>query len=160
MSVSGIALFCDDVRREVGGRETLIGVLPDATPFPRPMRLQRLVVYYRVKFEVSKTYSETIQPQLEFNGEAVDVSATTGPMPISLINQALQRGKNQNLSHVTLHALARLREPLFVEKDSRIDAILNVGAEKVICGTLNFILDPSIASSRPSLQSPPGVPPS
>jgi len=57
MSRHAYVMYCDDVRREVGGKTSLIGVYPGAITFPRfPAFLPKLCVFVNAVTRVDKPF--------------------------------------------------------------------------------------------------------
>jgi hypothetical protein len=49
--IGGFALFCEDIREEVGGTETLVGVLGGGVLLPElPFKFSKLGIYVRIQF--------------------------------------------------------------------------------------------------------------
>lgn len=157
--VSALALFCEDIRRESTGKETLIGVMSDVLRVNLPGKIRRLVVYYRMKFETGVEYDQAIMPSLEWNGEALDSPAPHEPLPISLLQGGILRAEERKLPYFSVAARINLNEPVPVEEPGQILAFLNIGSERLLCGALTIIAKPSssTASEPPSSQSPPGA---
>lgn len=48
-AIHGIALFCDDLREEIGGSTSLVGIAPDNIVVPRiPSKLPKVAIYSRI----------------------------------------------------------------------------------------------------------------
>jgi hypothetical protein len=151
-SVSATALFCEDIRREVGGRVTLVGIMPDFVSFPKfPAPLRRLTAYFRFKFDTDGNYEEPISIGVELDGVPVETAAPSGAMPRKMIQEAQARAKEKNVPLFTLMGRVFMREPLpTLQKPSQMLAILNVGTERMVCGALAFVEEaPSRSFSKP-----------
>jgi hypothetical protein len=147
--ISAFALFCEDVRREASGKETLIGVMADVMTFPAfPARVRRIQVYFRIRFEVGKKYNQIIVPTLEWDGKPVDRDSPE-PLPVEMIERSLIGAEKRKLSYATAAIRVRLDEPLPVQSPGKILAILNIGDEKMLCGALTFAERPSSLSQQP-----------
>jgi hypothetical protein len=154
-AVSAVALFCEYVRRERVGRSTLIGVMPDALLIPDfPHTIERITVYYRIKFDVDGYFEGPVLPSIEWDDKEAESRQSLDPMPIEMIEKALATARARKIPFITMTGRVVLRDPLIIKKPGQILAFLNVGSEKVICGALTFIKsDRSSASVPPSEQS-------
>ncbi len=159
--VSAFAFFCEDVRREASGKETLIGVAADIMRFPKfPAKSRRLQVYYRIRFDVGKKYNQIILPTLEWDGKPVEPEIPTEPFPLDMIHNSLADAEKRKLPYVTAGGRLILREPFTIQKPSQLLAFLKIGEEKMLCGALTFVErpTPSDALRQPSGQSQPDAP--
>ncbi len=159
--ISAFAFFCEDVRREASGKETLIGVAPDIMRFSKfPARVRRIQIYYRIRFEVGKKYDQVITPVLEWDGKPVDSEEPNHPFPLDLIQKSLDDAITRDAPYITAGGRIILREPFPIQKPGRMLAFLKIGDQRLLCGALTFIERPipSSASLLPSSQSQPDAP--
>src|SRR5262245_18500679 len=50
--IVAMALFCDSVRREIGGSDSVVGVMPDNAHVPNfPGVIPRIAIYFRVQLD-------------------------------------------------------------------------------------------------------------
>jgi hypothetical protein len=158
--ISAFAFFCEDVRREASGKETLIGIAADIMRFPKfPARTRRIQVYYRIRFQVGREYNQIIIPTLEWDGKPVEAESPSDPFPLDMIRHSMIDAEKRKLPYVTAGGRVLLHEPLPIEKPSQLLAFLKVGDDKMLCGALTFVQRPipSSASQQPSEQSQPGA---
>jgi hypothetical protein len=144
--ISSFAFFCEDVRREASGKETFIGVMADVMHFSAlPGKVRRLQVYYRIRFEVGKTYNQIIIPSVELDGNPVEPASPHAPLPLEMIGEVLKRAEKRGQSYVTVAARVHLPEPFPVQAPGQMLAFLNIDEEKMPCGALTFVerSDPS-----------------
>lgn len=161
--VTAFALFCDDVRRERSGKDTLIGVMSDTLTVPHfPGRPKRLAVYFRVRLETGKQYSDPIQIELEVPGVEIraDKTGHPGPIPTDIIERALKSATERGSPYASILGKMDFDElPLFPEPVT-LKALLRVGGQTQICGILNIALSKSASNATPppASQSPPAAP--
>ncbi|MBR1148370.1 DUF6941 family protein [Bradyrhizobium sp. AUGA SZCCT0431] len=160
--ISCFAFFCEDVRREASGKETVIGVAADVMTFRAfPVKVRRLQVYYRMRFEVGQAYSQIIIPSVEIDGKPVETASSISALPLKMINDALSRAEHRGHPYISSAALVQFAEPFPVQVPCQMLAFLNIGEERILCGALTLALKPSPetnASPHPSEQSPPDDP--
>jgi hypothetical protein len=141
--ISAFAFFCEDVRREASGKETLIGVMADVMLFQTfPAHVRRMQVYYRIRFDVGKKYDQIIIPTLELDGKTVDAASPSDPLPVEMIQENIVRAEKRRQPFVTAAGRVRLNEPFAVRAPGQILANLNIGGDKMLCGALTFIQRP------------------
>ncbi|HWK97361.1 MAG TPA: hypothetical protein VNR39_18235 [Pseudolabrys sp.] len=160
-AVSASALFCEDIRREATGRETLIGVLPDTYNVKSlPMRMRRLAIYARIRIDVEhvdlkKTISISVlgSTGLEISG------GEEGPVPAEVVAHGVERAKEMGLPYATIIGKIRLDEPVSIPSGGTFKVYLHYADEQELCGLLNIRprADAS-ASPPPPPQSPPVAP--
>jgi hypothetical protein len=161
--ISAFAFFCEDIRRESANRDTLIGVMPEniqVTSFPGALR--RLAVYFRIRLDVKGTYKKSLSVDLEIPGDDVQIeNRVQDPVPLTVIEQSINRSKERGLPYATIIGRMALTEPIPVPSARVIKAILHYGKESQVCGLLNVIerpKDASTASPLPPSQSEPAAP--
>jgi hypothetical protein len=148
------ALFCEDIRREAGSLDTLIGVMPSTQRVPTvPGAFRRLSVYYRIRLPLDQDINERISASLDIDegvvGPEVEFS-DDGGLPKINLERAVQRAKILKAAYVEVHARIRLDE-LPIVGPGQIRAIAKVGHQTVVGGYLNIELrDDSNASQPPS----------
>lgn len=161
--VSAVALFCEDVRREASGKQTLIGVFADLVRITEmPGEIRRLSVYYRIRFDPSGDYPDPITPHLEWDGQSVEPPTPHEPFRIDRMQSAMADARERKVPFVSISGRIQLREPVQVQNPGQILAFLNVGTEKMLCGSLAIIqrLTPATASTQLPSQSQPDASPS
>ena len=137
--ISAFAFFCEDVRREASGKETLIGVMADIMQFAAyPAQVRRLQVYFRIRFAVGKKYNQIIMPMLELDGKEVEASSPNEPFPLDMIERSLASAGKRKLPYITAAGRVRVTEPFPVQGPGQMRAILNVAGERMLCGVLTL----------------------
>lgn len=143
LGISATAFFCEDVRREISGRQTLIGVMADSVrvrDFPTDLR--RLTVYYRIRLEPQwKNAGLEVIPFLEVDGQPFDHQVE--PVPANMLENALDRARALNLPFATLSGRVLMKEPVHFEKPCRVLAKLRVGSEVLLCSYLTVTDKPT-----------------
>jgi hypothetical protein len=155
--ISAFAFFCEDVRREASGKETLIGVSADIMRFSKfPSKVRRLQVYYRIRFEVGREYNQLIVPTLELDGKLIEAASPAEPFPLDMIRNSVANAAKRKVPYVTAAGRVLLNEPFLINEPCKISAFLNIGDQKLLCGALTFDVRPttSSASQQPPEQSP------
>lgn len=161
-----IAVFCDDIREEVRGTFSVIGVMPDNLQVDGvPGVIPRLAVYVRAHFDPHQQYSG-FTVRLAFpNGQTLDIHQADAESVRKLQSDALAKD-NPNVGLV----IRAVYSPAPIPQTGRINILyIQEGEEPIICGSLNIVLDvPSapktVTSSTsyqpPSERSPTDAPPS
>jgi hypothetical protein len=152
--LSAHAFFCEDIRREVGGRETVIGIMPDTVQVPRfPWTMRRLAVHFRIKLSVDFICEKPILVDVE-SPEADIEPKERGPAPKDLIERTIERAKERGLPYGTILGRVELTEPLEFTGPTTLFTVLKYGDEREICGVLNLIERPKEASTVTELSLP------
>jgi hypothetical protein len=159
-SRSCFALFCEDIRREPGSKETLIGVMPALQRVPKfPGAFQRLSIYYRVRLPLDQDVNERVLVDLEIDeGVSVDIELEDStPYPKENLERALALAKERNAPYAEVQARL-IVDGIPITGAGQIRAIAKIGDERLVGGYLNIKLkDDSSASPPPSSQSPSGA---
>jgi hypothetical protein len=161
--ISALALFCEDIRREGGSKDTLIGVMPTTVHVVSfPGALRRLSVYVQIRLATDGKYEKPLSVDLEIAGEKGAIkNENRNPLPIDVIERSLNRAKDRGLPFAVITARMVLGDPVPVPSARKFLAILKYGKRKEVCGLLNImqkVTDASSASPPPSEQSPPDAP--
>lgn len=92
--ISAVAFFCEDIRREIGGTDTIVGIWPDNVAVPEfPFSFPKLALYVRVNLDPHYDPG-----QMQFflrhpDGEEHDVSEIDSEVVDKARNEALSEGK-------------------------------------------------------------------
>src|SRR5258708_28010719 len=139
-SVFAMGFFCEDVRDEVAGTHTVIGIFPDNINLPVvPIGFPKLSLYVRIMMDPASE-PDAISIWLNFpNGEAKEIQ----PIDTALIKQACKEAKESGAPYAGI--VAKILMPQFtVIQGGRITAVLRVGgAQEQICAALNFQIVPT-----------------
>jgi len=142
MALQLIALFCEDIREEVSGQHTLVGILPDIIDLPpapagtnenaRP-RLPKLAVYFRFHFGVDDA-AHPINIKLRF---ASGHETSVGTIDKDLVQKAQQEAKEAKIPMAGLRFTA-VYQSFRIESFGVMSALAEVGGEQYSAGVLNF----------------------
>ncbi|WP_441465370.1 DUF6941 family protein [Bradyrhizobium xenonodulans] len=133
------AFFCEDVRRENGGRETLIGILPDTVQVPRfPWVVRRITIHFRIRIQADFDCDRAVMIDVE--SENADIEAVKRePAPMELVRRTVERARNRGLPYGTLIGRVEMNEPLEFPQPAKLTVVLKCGDEKEECGLLNIV---------------------
>lgn len=136
MTISSLSLFCEDIRNEVGGLETLVGIFPDNIAFSKgfPSTLAKFGIYTRISFDVNKPPKFLRIRIVGVEGEII----SDAEMDEELIAQAVLESKKSDSPLAGVKQIA-LASPLVVKSKGRIIVYLVSEKEETIAGILNFI---------------------
>jgi hypothetical protein len=128
-----VTFFCEDVRPEVAGSESLIGVLSDNVNVADfPMIFPKIAVYTRVTFDIDYD-PEEISIFLHANGKEDAI----GVIDIDLISKAIHDAK-ANGSPISTIISRAIAAPFPIEKSGRILVYLRTSKKEMITGTMNL----------------------
>ena len=134
--VMAIGLFCEDVREEKSGADTLIGIFPDNLGLNQlPATLPRLGFYTRIIFDPN-TDPGPISVRLKMPDDSLMNLTTFDPnLVLKTRNDAISSGAP------TAGLITRgVASPFNVLKTGRILIIAKVGEREIVCGHLNIQL--------------------
>jgi len=141
--VRGLAIFCEDIREEKTGQDTLIGIMADNIAVPAtPVMLARLAIYTRIYFN-SSAEPVPINAVVQMpSGEKHEL----GMADTALVREALNTAKS-NRAPLAGVVLKGIFSPLPLPSLGAINAIVRVGAREHVVGTLNVVIDPAASVS-------------
>ncbi len=134
MAVTVIGLFCEDIREEKAGTNTIVGIMPDNLHVTKiPGVLHKLALYVRINIDPTaqpvpisitlKMPDGSVMPLGEITSEFVSkacIEAQQSGAPVAGI-----------LSRVVFGTLP-------IQMPGRIVATAKVGADELFCATLNI----------------------
>jgi hypothetical protein len=134
--LSVICLFCDDVREEKSGTETLVGVLPDNLSIDKiPSAIPKLGMYFRIhldpKFDPGRL---TTKLKME-DGSVIEL----GEIDRSVLDRTRVEAEKHG-APITGLIFRAIASPFSVPFPGRVLAILDCDGEEYLAGSLNFIL--------------------
>jgi hypothetical protein len=146
---TAIGVFCEDIREEKSGTETLVGVLPDNMGTDFPAVLPKLCVYIRVHVSIDIEY-KMISARMTLLDKR---DQSMGSFDANFIKQtqAESRKNGASFSGFIFRALAAIFP---IAGPGRLVLTAKVDDEEIVCGSLNIASPPAIASSPPAGQSP------
>jgi hypothetical protein len=145
--VSVICLFCEDIRQEQNGVNTLVGVLPDNMAFEKlPAVLPKLGIYVRINIDPA------VDPGTM--SLALSVPGIDDHIPIAEVEHRLieavrkdAQGQQAPIAGIISRAVF---SPFNIPREGRMRALATIRGEPVTCGSLNIVLKgpgPSSVSS-------------
>lgn len=134
---SAVTIFCEDLRDERSGTETMIGILPDNVNVPAfPFAFPKLAMYTRIiianDFEI-----EPIELLMSINGNEVAL----GVVDRELITKAIDDSKEAGAPITGLISRA-IAVPFPIPEASRILIFAKTSRHSVTTGTLRLQLAP------------------
>jgi hypothetical protein len=134
-STSFVGLFCEDIREEKSGQDTIVGVLPDNFAVPStPVLLPKLAVYFRANWDPSNLPSN-VSLKLEVPNQP-DINL--GNMHSEIIEKGKQEADVKGMPFVGL-VFKGIISPFRIQSFGKIVAIVTVDGEDSVCGALNII---------------------
>ena len=152
LPLSFTAIFCEDIRFETAGTQTLVGLMPDNAAFPTlPAMFPKLAVYIRASIDPEDTENGPIEIVWEIPGQG-EKHITT--FTSELIAQAKDEAKN--LGAPIAGVLSRLVTTTFVvAKPGRILVRAKWSNNDRIIGNLNVQAKAENEVSTASEREPP-----
>lgn len=148
------ALFCEDIRREHNGQETIVGIFPDNIAVEGvPTVIPKMAVYLRVHSSLDFPLDSITLRLLAPNGEELASSDAEH----DLIKQAFDNSREKGADFAGI-VMRFVLSPVHVQTTGRFRASIRINGDETAVGTLNILLRNSTgssASSPPSEQSPP-----
>jgi len=129
-----IGLFCEDIREEKSGQDTIVGVLPDNLHTPRvPAALSKLGIYIRVQLD-KEANPQTLKAKLRVPGGS--------DIPIAsledLIGKAKIDAEIRKLPFAGLVARGVI-SPFPIPAFGKVEAIVEIDGIEYVCGVLNVV---------------------
>jgi len=140
--ISAVAIFCEDIREEKSGQDTIVGTLPDYLAIEnapqisssRPM-LPRLAMYARIQFDIDETPGDIAVALLDANGAVV---AQTGFDP-AVVKKSFSDTKANKMPLVNL-IMKVIIGPFPIVRPGKIIAKLKIGDSERVIGALNVMI--------------------
>ncbi|MBI2720370.1 MAG: hypothetical protein HY245_02880 [Rhizobiales bacterium] len=141
--VSAIALFCEYIRVESAGTETLIGILPDNIQVDRfPGIFPSLHVYTRIHLDPGCDDLAIVVRLLSQR----DITIIENEIPPDLLRRTLADARKSAAPIAGL--ISRLSAmPFPIEEEGRLRVVATIGKEELLCGAINIILAPRTEES-------------
>lgn len=142
--ITGSTLFCEDIREEVGGSATLVGVMPDNIGVPGvPGALPKLGIYTRFAVP-SDGEPKAMQVVLRApDGE----ESVLGDFAVELVRQSCADAQERG-NPIAGFVSTAMAGPFPIKEQGRFLAILRVGRKDLITGSLNFEINGETVQSR------------
>jgi hypothetical protein len=154
---SAVCLFCEDIRQEMSGQDTIVGTLPDyliiegmsPTSPPKAMRtVTKLGFYIRINIDTNSENPKNVSAKvLSINGDILAESEWDS----DVIEKTFADAKTKQMPLVGLIFKA-VASPLPIAESGKIRAIATVDGTDYLAGVLNVTV--ASALSPPTSQSP------
>jgi hypothetical protein len=132
MANEAIGLFCEDIREEKQGTDTLIGVMPDnmVLPSPFPIFLAKLALYVRLNLS-SESTTESIIVSMRFpNGNVAQIA--------NFDTAAIQKAKLEAVGKPWAGLIAKvIFGGVQIGQDGNFEALVIFDGETSVCGFLS-----------------------
>lgn len=130
-----VAVFCEDVRSEIQGTDSIVGLLPDNIVLPEaPFSFPKLALYTRIFLAVSRV-PESIRIRIDWPWEDGPVIETT--IEGDLINSAVEQAARENANYFgVISRLQMVNVPILGE--GVIQARIEMDDESLVAAILNI----------------------
>ena len=137
--INAVGFFCDDIREEVGQKDSVMGIYPDNITVPViPGNFQRLCIYVRLNIQIEWDQAEiTLHLRFE-DGTQIEIAR----FALELIAAEFKGAKERGAPLVGFIAKG-IASPLLVPVAGRIRLVAVAGDEEILCAALNVIVTPS-----------------
>jgi len=150
----GFTLFCDDIRNEMDGKVTLVGIYTAEMIFnvPFPVIIPKLgfVVKY---FERRDESSEPLNLQIYFPGDPDDTPSVVSQIPHEQFRITPAQSDNENNDPLLFCIMNMVISPVNILKEGRIKVrmirgqdTIKIGSLKIKTTAVNFETDRSTAA--------------
>jgi hypothetical protein len=132
-----ISLFCDDIREERSGADTIVGVYPDNLSLPHiPSVIPKFGIYTRLYFEKSENTPKIIAAHLKlsWSDEIINIGDFGGIQLQNAFDEA-DKDKRKRVGIIMKAMLAGFA----VTKTGSIDVILNIDGKEVVSGSVRIV---------------------
>ena len=134
---SFISLFCDDIREEKSGVDTIVGVFPDNLSLPHiPSVIPKLCVYTRLYLEKSEITPKLIAARLRlsWNEEIINIGDFGGTQLKNAFDEA-EKGNQKRVGIIMKAILTGFT----VAETGRLDVIINIDGNEVVSGSVRIV---------------------
>ncbi len=137
---SAITLFCEDVREEKSGMNTVVGIFPDNIEANKiPFSFAKLAVYTRLILDIDKEYRD-ISITLMQPGQEKRILTNVPPDLVAKSKEDARSQRAPIAGIISRTIMAGFK----VETEGRIVVTVGVNGEEHISGTLNIRLKKTI----------------
>lgn len=142
--ITAMGVFCEDIREEKTGTQTLVGVYPDNLNIPTvPAALPKLALYMRIAVDPFVDAEQMSVWLISPKGDERKIN----DIDTKLVAQTQANSRKSGTPFATM--ISRIIAPAFpVTEYGRMKALLRIGSEEIICATLNFQVPPASPSSN------------
>lgn len=133
-----VALFCEDVRREMNGQETIVGTISDSMNVTAvPGILPKLAVYIRANFNINFELSKFSWGLIDPDGNECASSVVES----EVIQLAFRSANEKGLPLAGIKSVTVL-SPVNLPKEGRFELITTVNEETFVSGVLSVMVAP------------------
>jgi hypothetical protein len=131
--ISVVALFCEDIRDEKSGMQTLIGIFPDNADVPAfPCTFPKLGLYLRIHIDPAfDPYSFSLVLRMPSGQEQV-----VAELGRELIDKGRREAEDSQSPLIGFISRTIVRD-FTIPGPGRISAIVKVGEQELLAGALN-----------------------
>lgn len=136
-AVSAVCIFCEDIRQERSGQDTLVGTLPDTVEMSAlPINFPKFAIYLRIHLDVDRQPREISAKVLNTNGS--EISAATWDQ--TLLDTAFAGSRANELPIVGL-IFKSFVSPLIITSAGKIVATATIDGIDYVAGSLRVTLN-------------------
>ena len=132
--ISAVALFCEDIRDEKSGAQTLIGIFPDNADVPAfPCTFSRLGLYLRIHIDPAfDPHSLSLVLRMPSGQEQV-----VAELGRELIDKGRREAEDSQSPLIGFISRTIVRD-FTISGPGRIAAVVKVGEREILAGALNI----------------------
>lgn len=157
LPLQAIAIFCEDIRSEASGQDTIVGTLPDNLNILHPTTsiaaatpmLSKLGLYLRMNFDTQQKPKDVEAKLLNTDNSVI----LTGSWTQDLIDKAFSDAQTNSMPFAGL-ILKVIVAPLLIPKSGKLTAISIVDGSESVAGAINLMVHDANVFSPPASQSP------
>lgn len=136
-NVSVVGFFCEDIREEKSGQDTIIGILPDNYKVPSlPGLTPKLCGYCRMHLEIQSKFTDVIKTRLVGVNQS-DIEL--GIISQDIIDNSMQEALRNGMPYAGLITKVVL-SPFSVQKQGLVQLIVTIGAVDYVAAALNIVV--------------------
>jgi hypothetical protein len=136
-----VAIFCEDIREEVGGSHTIVGVMPDNINVQSPANqtggalfFPKMAFYLRINLEVDHEPNGTISARVSIPGLA---DLALGELGEDVIQQAFSDSRRSRLPFVGV-IFKSVAQGVSLNQSGQAIVYASIEGREHICGAMNI----------------------
>lgn len=142
--ISAVGIFCEDIREERSGQDTLIGILPDNMTVQGAGVIPKLCLYVRMHIDPREDLKPISLRVVAPNNDVLGTNEFSADLIRETREKALARG-----APITGLISKLVWLGFRVKESGRVLAMLRVGSNEHLCGALNLnVTTPPTASEQ------------
>jgi hypothetical protein len=146
--VSIVGFFCEDIREEKSGQETIVGILPDNFAVPQvPGLIPKLGIYIRMHFD-AKSNAKEFSVRLE-SPNSNDLML--GSSDENTVSSAIQDANKLGIPFAGV-AMKAVFGPFPIKSYGVLRAIVKLDGVDILCALLNIVPTAPSVSEQPPAQ--------